>query len=1607
MTTDAITNGESFLSEHFLAASGSQSFQGRVTDRRKVWDASSKDGEETPRTRFAASRQTLISQLAEVSGAITEREGRGGDGDRADLVAKIRPHHLSWRAVLGFERIGLVHRTEGPVHWISAAGLSGATPLAIVEALPGDLESLLAKDSVNLIEPFEVDEKLHLVSVSRLLSHLFTLAEAPSFALVQAGPLALLAEQSRWHEGRYLAVDLQLVADRNDGKRGGEIDQALTTLAAESLAPDAEGSIWWADLLEESVKNTVGVSKDLREGVRLSIEIIANEVVRRRTDQGLPSLPPDQAQRLAKESLRFLYRILFLLYAESSPHLQVLPTGVTAYDRGYGLDRLRELTLVEIEDERDRRGSHLYDSLAVLFRMVDEGHDGTVDAQDDLVREQPLSFAPLKADLFKPDAVELITEVGLGNEAMQRVLRHLLLTKQGKRKRDERGFISYADLGINQLGAVYEGLMSYSGFFADEDLFEVAKDGNSEKGSWVVPVDRSDEIADKDFVTAEDPFTGERRRVLHSRGTFVYRLAGRERQQSASYYTPEVLTRFTVSQALEELLDQNGTKTSAREILDLTVCEPALGSGAFAIEAVRQLAGEYLQRRQDELGTRIDPDAYPAELQKVKAYLALHNVYGVDLNATAVELAEISLWLDTMGQGLQAPWFGLHLRRGNSLIGARRAVFRRDQVAAKTWFTDMPQDLPLTSSDGIGDGVHHFLLPAEGWGSAINAKEAKNLAPEALARLKAWRRSVLVKPTRQQVDQLGKLAQRVEVLWRHALQRLTIAEEQIRRSIDVWGAEDLPVGGAVTRQEIEESLVDARGAYQRLKTVMDAWNALWFWPLTDELISRVVVSDDGSQRVERVLPPSLDQWIDGLRGLLGWRSEESSTGRGRRWQGGDQTLAAGAEWAELAVAETTDLAFAGAETDLPALYGRHRWLEVCAAIAAQQGFFHWDLMFAPVFAQRGGFDLQVGNPPWVRPRSDVDALLAEGDPWFQLAVKPTQAEVKRHRDAALALPGIETLVIDGTADVAVTAAYLGSKQQYPHLVGLQPDLYRCFMEQTWRAARPTGSGVPSESRVPSVAPGENAGGTVGLIHLESHFTDEGAGPLRAATYRRLRRHAQFVNETKLFPEIQNQKRYGVAVYGSARTPGFIQATSLYSPATFASSLRHDGGGPEPGIKDEDGNWDLRPHAARIERVDLEVLRAWHGLLEDDTTPVEQTRMVYTVNRAASSVLTKLARAPRLGTIGFRFSRGWDESIDRKRGRFETLWGVPESWDQVILQGPHLYVGNPFYKAPNKSMKNHLDWTPVDLEALPADAIPTTSYKPAGDEYEYDCAYTDWGTEENPDPARDHYRIAWRNMAANTGERTLIPALIPPGATHIHGLSSIGFPGDPLTTLAASAILGSLLSDFIVRAAPKSTITAGVVGRLAYPVGSGVVAELALRAAGLQLLTKDYASLWDEATSDSQALSDETGRGGVLERPTCSATARLSNPVPLRRASDRRQALIEIDALVALALGVTADEWCTIYRTQFPVLYGYDRNTYYYDANGRLVPTSVLQAWRKKGNAITGSERTHVHPGSGVSYTYEPPFITLDREADFRESYHRFTQGDFRLGLPEIIDLRLV
>lgn len=224
---------------------------------------------------------------------------------------------------------------------------------------------------------------------------------------------------------------------------------------------------------------------------------------------------------------------------------------------------------------------------------------------------------------------------------MLRIIDLMSLTRASGKRNSRRGRISYANLGINQMGAVYEALLSYRGFIAQQDLYEVKRAGvdfnELDVGYFVSESDLAQYTEEERVRYASGNKKGKLR--MYAKGTFIYRLAGREREKSASYYTPEVLTKCLVKYALKELLKDK----SADDILHLTICEPAMGSAAFLNEAINQLAEAYISRKEQETGEIIGYEERFNQLQKVKMFIADRNVYGVDLNPVAVELAEVSL----------------------------------------------------------------------------------------------------------------------------------------------------------------------------------------------------------------------------------------------------------------------------------------------------------------------------------------------------------------------------------------------------------------------------------------------------------------------------------------------------------------------------------------------------------------------------------------------------------------------------------------------------------------------------------------------------------------------------------------------------------------------------------------------------------------------------------------------------------------------------------------------------------------------------------------------------------------------------------------------------
>ncbi|WP_410595378.1 Eco57I restriction-modification methylase domain-containing protein [Amycolatopsis sp. lyj-23] len=1526
---DSVHNVGDFLSPHWL----SEAFPGKLKTLTKEWRERAEHGKQNP-----------LRGLSGISGRYLHAKAALPRPREEGYAAAVTGLHALLLEALGFAVASTTLETEQSetpvsVRLLSRVQAPAGEALHVLQAAPvDDIDDLFGEDGW-LLDPMKVHngkEKIEsIASVTKAVRQLFLTEHAPRFVLVLAGGWLVLSDVERWAEGRYLALDVDTALSRKDDKAAGELAWHAGLVSADVLLPVDGGASLQNEYAEDSIKHAVGVSEDLREGLRISVELIANEVIAQRRAngdpvEGIPELP----RELTTQSLRFLYRILFLLYAEARPELAILPVGAPEYDAGYGLDRLRDLIQRPLTG-RSRDGHHLHDSLRLLFRLVNQGHGAGTAKEDGLV------FEPLRADLFDRQHAYHIDNVNLSNAVLQQVLALLLLSKPSKSKGARRGYVSYAQLGINQLGAVYEGLMAYSGFIAERELVELAKDGaNPAKGIWLVPRENLAQYDARHVVHREDPLTGEKSQVVHPTGTFVYRLSGRDRQRSASYYTPEVLTRCVVRHSLAELISD---ATPAAKILEYRICEPAMGSGAFLNEAINQLAAEYLERRQAELEQRIDPEDYRDELQKVKAYLALHRCYGVDLNDTARELAEVSLWLNVMHRGLKAPWFGLHLKRGNSLIGARRATYDLTALgrAKQSWLTTPPIDRPLIDGAVPEGEIHHFLLPAAGWGAVKDAKQAKELAPEQVERLKDWAKAITRKPGKEEIVRLRGLARRVERLWKISLNRLAISEREVSRHIDVWGTSVPEESLSVSRERVESELSDPDGPFLRLRLAMDAWCALFFWPITTD-----------------VELPDLGRWITALEGLLGVSGKNKVRDQAELVEGVDG-------FDELATVDGLEKTYFGMR-DVTSVILEHRWLGLAREIAQREGFFHWELDFAQVFAD-GGFDLQLGNPPWVRLDWKDDEVLAEHEPFFVLQDKIPDLTFRRRRAEVIAEPVAERQYLGELASWAGSVEHLGDEVQHPVLSGLRGNLYMSFMERAWR----------SMSRH----------GIVGLLHPESHFTDPKGGRLRAETYRRLRRHWQFINEMKLFEDVDNHTVYGVQIYGSPRVIAFRQIANLLVPDTIEGSLNHDGSGEVPGIQFPWGGWDLRPHASRIVEIAEKTLDQWVALFDEAGTPAPHARLLRPLTREQLEALATLAgQGERMTKIDYRWTGGWNEKVAKENNYIEWRTQYPSVWDEVILQGPQFSVATPFAKEPNESCRSNKDYSEWDLEELPERVIPRTNYQRATDRERYDAGLAMW----NGRPYTDYYRLAWRRMVQSGHERTLQAALILPGASHVHTVHSLAAESKRGTVLL-SGLWVSLAFDYLVKVSGKSDISDELIKRLPAPIDHPVAPYLLLRTLRLNCLTRDYAPLWQHLYESS--FVEDSWTEPFKDWPQLGVAKReWDMETPLRSEFERRAALVEIDALVAIMLGLTADQLCLMYRGQFAVLRKYEY-TMYFDNLGRKIAKEYHTHGVKQQPEDFKLLQAHFNgeDSGDLLDRYELPITPVDREAEMRAAYAEFTR----------------
>lgn len=1448
----------------------------------------------------------------------------------------------------------------------------------------------------------------------------FTQNEPPRFVLLLGNRQLLLLDRTKWTQNRLLRFDFEEILSRRETDT---LKATSVLLHKDSLLPGS-GAPYLDSLDDNSHKHAFGVSEDLKYALRESIELLGNEAMRYLIDNelayytGKRAINPDE---LSRECLRYMYRLLFLFYIEARPELGYAPMTAKTYLQGYSLETLRDLEMIPLTSEEDRNGRYFHDSLNLLFKLVRDGYSGGVKMQGDLesgdritIHSHQFSVPRLESHLFEANNTRILNRVVFRNETLQQIIQAMSLSRPGKGRFNRRGRISYRQLGINQLGAVYEALLSYRGFFASDDLYEVKKAGeefNELETGYFVSKDEIGKYNEDEKVYEKD---GSLR--IHRKGSFIYRMAGRDREKSASYYTPEVLTRSLVKYALKELFNEQidpitDPHAKADAILNLTVCEPAMGSAAFLNEAINQLAEAYLFHKQQAEGRRIPQDRYTQELQRVKMYIADNNVFGVDLNPVAVELAEVSLWLNAISGDAFVPWFGYQLHCGNSLVGARRQVFNKSELTYKkakdpSWLNSEPAELAMNTPREEKQ-IFHFLLPDSGMAN-YSDKTVKQRYPDDFKALDSWRKEFTKSFAPHEIADVQRISGKVEALWNTFRQQLKAERQKTADNYPVWPAENTAQvrSSLSSKDETFSGRLEDNSTYQKLRWVMDYWCALWFWPIdkANEL------PDRGMWLME------METLIDGI--VVTERVTEVAE------------QATGNLFADEDIVREESSLFSGAGRLKTEVLFRHLpRLAIVDALKKQHRFFHWDLEFSDLFAERGGFDLMLGNPPWLKVEWQEAGVLGDYEPEFVLRKLSASKLAMLRADTFNAIPALEDAWRSEYEGCEGMQNFLNAQQNYPVLRGVQTNLYKCFLPQAWRL-------------------GEQKG-VAGFLHPEGIYDDPKGGHLRAALYPRLRAHFQFANEVKIFAEVDNHTRFSINVYGPySQIVAFSNIANLFIPQTIDACFEHKGEGIVPGIKEEteiDGKvkvkWNFQGHFDRVVPINLKQLGLFARLYDVVGTPAQEARLPALHATQLVTVLEKFAKQPqRLGDLqGQYYSlEMWHETNQQSDGTIERHTQFPENSSQWVLSGPHFFVGNPFYNTPKVVCDSNKAYDHLDLLTLPDDYLPRTNYIPACDVQEYAkrTPFVTWiePGEVGPKKVTDYYRVIASRAISQSGERTLQGSIMPPAAAHIGGVYSTAFASMNLVPIFA-ALWSSIPMDFFVKSTGKADFRGDLASQMPLVNFGRNLPVLLVRSLSLHCLTIHFESLWN--TNFVEKFFKTQWSRDLPQLPQdffAKLTPEWQRNCALRSDYSRRQALVEIDVLVAQALGLTLEELLTIYRVQFPVMRQYEADTWY-DQNGRIIftpskglvgvglPRTARKADLKNGFvfdvdspewtggdctdqaigwddvkhlqtgtvSVTFDDYTRSDEGERRTVTWQAPFIKPDREDDYKVAWAFFAQ----------------
>ena len=543
---------------------------------------------------------------------------------------------------------------------------------------------------------------------------------------------------------------------------GRPISTALRLLLSQTRLLSLPRAQRLAALLEQSRRFQNEVSERLAEQVLQALyELLRGFQAAHDASGGrlLRDALDDHPDEVYHALLTVILRLVFLLYSEERDMLPEDETFLRHYSIAGLYERLREDAALFPDTMDQRYGA--WARLLVLFRMI---HDGAEAGPLRLPRRHGVLFDPDRFPFLEGrpsaggrQAGERIEPPLVPDGTIYRALEKLLVL-DGER-------ISYRALDVEQIGSVYQAMMGFrletaSGRSAaikaqkkwaaptTVDLEALLAEPKDKRDKWLQDTTGrkfADSVrkAVKDAETVDDLHAALQAVVdrgatpdVVPAGAMILQ-PSEERRRSGSHYTPRSLTepivRTTLEPVLARLRGPDGRPPTPERILDLKVCDPAIGSGAFLVEACRQL-GDALIESWNVHGGKPEIPADEDEVVFARRLIAQRCLYGVDRNPVAVDLAKVSLWLVTLARDHAFTFLDHALRHGDSLVGLSRR-----QIEAFHWDPSKPPVLK-------GLGIHESLAAVRDLrrrireaGESVTAWELRDLWDQAQFELRKAR----------------------------------------------------------------------------------------------------------------------------------------------------------------------------------------------------------------------------------------------------------------------------------------------------------------------------------------------------------------------------------------------------------------------------------------------------------------------------------------------------------------------------------------------------------------------------------------------------------------------------------------------------------------------------------------------------------------------------------------------------------------------------------------------------------------------------------------------------------------------------------------------------